>query len=428
MKPNNIFYAQSGGPTAVINATAASLIQAARQQLELGKVYAGRHGILGALRNQLIDTDQETAASIEQLKHTPGSAFGSCRYRLRDPELDDSEYQRLLEVFRAYEIGYFFYNGGGDSQDTANKIAQYFADNDYPLTVIGLPKTIDNDLPHTDCCPGFASVAKYLAATVHGTAIDVEGMAESSTQVFILEAMGRHTGWIAASSALAQLGTTHAPHLILLPETVFDKSRFLLKVRDVVKQHGHCVIVASEGIRDQDGNLVCESAQQDAFGHRRLGGVAPLLSEWIHDELTLKNHWAVANLMQRSARFIASAVDVEHACAIGEAAIHYALDGKNHVMLTIERQSNTPYRWQVGTTPLAGVANVEKMLPPHFIRQDGFGVTPACLDYLTPLIQGEAAQPYNQGIPQYARLKNQLAQHPLPEFITHSNKPAKLDP
>ncbi|MBV53227.1 MAG: 6-phosphofructokinase [Coxiellaceae bacterium] len=417
MKPKNIFYAQSGGPTAVINATAATLIQTATSSPVLGKVYAGKNGIVGALREELIDTSLESTSSIEQLKHTPGSAFGSCRYKLTDPNQDDTQYRRLLEVFKAHQIGYFFYNGGGDSQDTAHKISQFFAHQNYPLTVIGLPKTIDNDLPHTDCCPGFGSVAKYLASSIQGTALDLKSMAETSTKVFILEVMGRHTGWIAASSALSQRGATHAPHMILLPEVAFNSSHFLNKLQRTVEQEGHCVIVTSEGLRDEQGQFLTQSLERDVFGHTQLGGIAPHLSRMITQELGIKNQWAVAGYLQRSARYIASETDLDHACAIGKAAIELALSGINNVMLTIQRLSTTPYQWNIGSVPLSSVANIEKMLPPHFIHEDGFGVTQACLDYLQPLIEGQAPQPFEHGIPQYTPLKNHLLdKKPLPIF------------
>lgn len=408
--PRNVFYAQSGGPTAVINATAASLIQAVQQSPELGKVYAGKNGIIGALRDELIDTSQESPDAIEQLKHTPGSAFGSCRYKLQNPLDDDTEYRRLMEVFKAHDIGYFFYNGGGDSQDTVHKIANYAEACNYPLTCIGLPKTIDNDLPTTDCCPGFGSVAKYLASSISGTALDVSGMAESSTKVFILEVMGRHAGWIAASTALARLGPTKAPHIILLPEVAFDMPRFLNKVKDTVKQHGHCVIATSEGVRNQRGQFLTESNELDAFGHQQLGGVAPILSSLIRQQLGIKNHWGVANYLQRSARYIASQTDLDHACEIGKTAVHFALEGHHNVMLTINRQPGPHYVWQIGTTPLKNVANVEKIMPPEFIAEDGFDVTQACIDYLKPLIRGTAHQPYQDGLPQYVQLNNILAE------------------
>ena len=415
MNAKNIFYAQSGGPTAVINATASSLIQTAHANPNIGKVFAGKHGIIGALNDELIDTSLESNEAIEQLKHTPGSAFGSCRYKLTPVEDDDSEYRRLIEVMQAHNIGYFFYNGGGDSQDTAYKISQYCQRQGYPLTCIGLPKTIDNDLPHTDCSPGFGSVAKYLATSISGTALDVAGMAATSTKVFTLEVMGRHTGWIAASTALSQLGVTNAPHIILFPEVAFDLTKFLNKVQQTVSHEGHCVIVASEGVRNQSGQFLTESSELDAFGHQQLGGVAPIIANFIRQQLGIKNHWAVADYLQRSARYIASQTDLDHACAIGKAAIDFALAGKNNVMLTIERKPGTHYVWQIGTAPLSSVANIEKTVPPHFIAEDGFGVTPACLDYLSPLIQGEAYPSYQNGIPHYIKLKNQLtAKKPIP--------------
>jgi len=405
----NVFYAQSGGPTAVINATAAALIQAVNSSTELGTVFIGKNGIVGALNNELIDTSLESEQDIEQLKHTPGSAFGSCRYKLKDPAQDDSEYKRVLEVMQAHKIGYFFYNGGGDSQDTVHKVATYAKQYNYPIQCIGLPKTIDNDLPTTDCCPGFGSVAKYLAASISGTALDVCGMAATSTKVFILEVMGRHTGWLAASSALAKLGPTNAPHIILMPEIVFDLTSFLNKVKDTVEQEGYCIIVASEGIRNQRGKFLADSNEADAFGHKQLGGVAPILSNFIKQQLGIKTHWSVADYLQRSARYIASQTDLEHAIAIGTAAVEYALAKEHNVMLTINRSHSEQYEWDIGTTPLASVANIEKIMPPEFITEDGFNVTPACIDYLKPLINGQANQPYEDGLPKYVKLKNILS-------------------
>ena len=417
MPPRNAFYAQSGGVTAVINASACGVIETARTHGDqIGKVLAGRNGILGALREELIDTSLESDADIAALRSTPGGAFGSCRYKLASYEDNAREYDRLLEVFRAHDIGFFFYNGGGDSQDTANKVAELAARTGYPITCVGIPKTVDNDLPCTDVCPGFGSVAKYVAVSVQEAALDVASMAQTSTKVFILEVMGRHAGWIAAAGALAKRTRDDAPHIILLPEVPFRREAFLERVRETVERVGFCVIVASEGARYEDGSFLSESGTVDAFGHAQLGGVAPMLAELVRGELGLKFHWAVADYLQRSARHIASATDVEQAYAVGKSAVELALEGTSAVMVTIERTADDPYTWRTGQAPLAEVANVERKLPPSYITQDGFGITGPALRYLRPLITGEDYPKYNDGLPRYVRLKNELTRKKLPAF------------
>ncbi|HLD17170.1 MAG TPA: 6-phosphofructokinase [Coxiellaceae bacterium] len=416
--PKNVFYAQSGGPTAVINATACGLIEAARKHPQLGTVFAGHNGITGALKEELLDTSQESEEAIRALLHTPASAFGSCRYRLKPFEQDRSQYERLIEVFKAHDIGYFFYNGGGDSQDTTYKISQMSHAMNYPLTCIGLPKTIDNDLSQTDNCPGFGSVAKYVAISTQEAALDIAGMAATSTKVFILEVMGRHSGWIAAASGLLTQQAGDPPHLILLPEIAFDHEAFLAKVKATVEKEGYCVIVASEGLRETDGRFLKESHDiKDAFGHAQLGGVAPILARLIHHRLGYKFHWAVADYLQRAARHIASQTDVEQAYALGEKAIEFATQGIRDVMLTIERLSHSPYRWQIGTTPLQTVANIERVMPNHYITKDGFHITEKCREYLLPLIQGEAYPPYLNGLPAYIRLKNIRVKKKLSQLV-----------
>ena len=406
MVKRNAFYAQSGGVTAVINASACGVIETARQHPDrIGKVYAGNNGIVGAFTEDMIDTSFESAETIAALKYTPGGAFGSCRYKLRSFEENQREYERLVEVFKAHDIGYFFYNGGGDSQDTANKVSQISERMGYPITCIGIPKTVDNDLPFTDCCPGFGSVAKYVAISTLEGALDVRSMCETSTKIFIMEVMGRHAGWIAASGALAREQAGDAPHIIVFPEIKFDKEAFLRKVKDSVKDHGYCVIVLSEGARNPDGTFLADSGGKDAFGHTQLGGVAPYVANMIKSELGYKYHWAVADYLQRAARHIASATDVEQAYAVGKAAVEFALAGKNAVMATIVRNPGPEYSWSIGEAPLSQVANVEQKMPRDFISEDGFDITQACYDYLRPLIQGEAYPPYKNGIPQIARLQ-----------------------
>ncbi len=416
-KPQNAFYAQSGGVTAVINASACGVIETARKYpKKIGKVYAGRNGILGALSEELIDTSKESAATIAGLRSTPSGAFGSCRYKLRSLEENRREYERLIEVFRAHDIGYFFYNGGGDSQDTAHKVSQIGKRMGYPITCIGIPKTVDNDLPYTDTCPGFGSVAKYVAVATKEAALDVASMCETSTKVFILEVMGRHAGWIAAASCLAQEEPGDAPHIVLLPEVNFDEKKFLARVKTVVEKCGYCVIVVSEGAHYADGRFVADAGGKDAFGHTQLGGVAPVIANMVKAKHGYKYHWAVADYLQRAGRHIASGTDVKQAYAVGEAAVKFAIAGKNAIMPTIVRTSDAPYRWKIGEVALSKVANVEKPMPKKYISKDGYGITPAGRRYLAPLIQGEDYPAYKAGMPKYVRLKNILVGKKLPEF------------
>ena len=409
MPKQNAFYAQSGGVTAVINASACGVIETARAHKDkIGKVYAGRNGIIGALREELIDTSKESATAISRLRHTPSGAFGSCRYKLKSIEENRAEYERLIDVFRAHNIGYFFYNGGGDSADTCLKVSQLSATMGYPVQAIHIPKTVDNDLPLTDNTPGFGSVAKYIAISTREAALDVASMCETSTKVFILEAMGRHAGWIAAAGGLAAEKDGDAPHIILFPEIAFNKEKFLKKVQRTVKQKGYCVIVASEGAQYADGTFLADAGTRDAFGHAQLGGVAPTLAEMVKSELGYKYHWAVADYLQRAARHIASATDVEQAYAVGKAGVEMALAGKNAVMPAIVRGKGKRYSWTIGEAPLDKVANVEKMMPRSYITRDGFNITQAGRDYLAPLVAGEDYPPYKGGLPQYVTLKNQL--------------------
>ncbi|WP_223671291.1 6-phosphofructokinase [Kangiella shandongensis] len=412
-KKYNAFYAQSGGVTAVINATACGVIETARKSLNINKVYAGRNGIIGALREELIDTSKESKKDIAALKHTPSGAFGSCRHKLRSIEENKAEYERLIEVFKAHDIRYFFYNGGGDSQDTAHKVSQLSEKMGFPIICIGIPKTVDNDLPITDNCPGFGSVAKYVAVSIREAAFDVKSMAETSTKVFVMEVMGRHAGWIAAAGGLACEKEGDAPHIILFPEIAFNKEKFLKKVERTVKKHGYCAIVVSEGTAYKDGTFLADAGTVDAFGHKQLGGVAPVVANMIKDELGYKYHWAVCDYLQRAARHIASATDVDQAYAMGQAAVEFADAGKNAVMPTIVRKNTKSYRWTVGEAKLADVANVEKMMPRKYIKRDGFGITEECREYLQPLIEGEAYPPYKNGLPQYVELKNELVKKKL---------------
>ena len=405
MSKKNAFYAQSGGVTAVINASACGVIETARKHKDkIGKVYAGRNGIIGALTEELIDTTRESAKAISSLRYTPSGAFGSCRYKLKSLEANKREYERLIEVFKAHNIGYFFYNGGGDSADTCYKISQLSEKLGYPVQAIHVPKTVDNDLPITDCCPGFGSVAKYVAVSMLEASFDVASMAKTSTKVFVMEVMGRHAGWIAAAGGLVE---DHGiPVVILFPEIEFNQKKFLARVDAMVKKHGYCSVVVSEGCHYPDGKFLAEQGTRDAFGHAQLGGAAPVVANMIKDALGYKFHWAVADYLQRAARHIASKTDVDQAYALGKAAVELALKGQNAVMPTVDRISDKPYKWKIGVAPLSKVANVEKFMPRNFITADGFGITEKCRTYLLPLIKGEDYPPFKDGLPQYVRLKN----------------------
>ena len=411
----NAFYAQSGGVTAVINASAAGVINTAALFPEkIGKVYAGQNGILGALREELIDISLESQASIDGLMTTPSGAFGSCRYKLKGIDENRAEYERLIEVFKAHNIRYFFYNGGGDSADTCQKVSEIGAKMGFPLQAIHVPKTIDNDLPFTDNCPGFGSVAKYVALSTREAAFDIASMCATSTKVFILEVMGRHAGWIAGAAGLASRSEAEAPHIILFPEIAFDEARFLAKVKETVEKFGFCVIVASEGTQTADGQLLSGSTSRDAFGHVQLGGLAPKLANIIKQAHGYKYHWAVADYLQRSARHIASQTDLEQAYALGESAVNLAMEGKNALMPTIVRVSDAPYEWKIGTAPLDEVANQEKMMPESFFSEDGYGITEEARRYFQPLIMGEAYPNYRNGLPDYVTLEKHLAEKKLP--------------
>ena len=415
MDKTNAFYAQSGGVTAVINASACGVIQTARANKgRIGKVFAGRNGIIGALSEDLIDTGKESAAAIEGLRYTPSGAFGSCRYKLKSLEANRREYERLIEVFKAHGIGYFFYNGGGDSADTCFKISQLSSAMGYPLQAIHVPKTVDNDLPITDCCPGFGSVAKYVAVSTLEASFDVRSMCKTSTKVFVVEVMGRHAGWIAAAGGLVE---DHGiPVVILFPEIEFDRAKFIARVDTLVKQHGYCTVVVSEGCHNPDGSFLAEQGTRDAFGHAQLGGAAPVVAGIVKDALGVKFHWAVADYLQRAARHVASKTDVKQAFELGKRAVELALKGHNAVMPTIERISDAPYKYRIGVAPLAQVANVEKFMPRDFITTDGFGITAKCKRYLTPLIQGEDPPKYKGGLPVYTTLKNVAVAKKLPAF------------
>ncbi|MGX2041806.1 6-phosphofructokinase [Methylocaldum sp. MU1018] len=417
MTIRNAFYAQSGGVTAVINASACGLIEAARRHRDrIGHVYAGRNGIIGALTEDLIDTGQESDQAIAGLRYTPGGAFGSCRYKLKGLDESKAQYERLIEVFKAHDIGYFFYNGGGDSADTCLKVSQLSEKMGYSLCAIHIPKTVDNDLPVTDNCPGFGSVAKYIAVSTREASFDVASMAATSTKIFVIEVMGRHAGWIAAAGGLAADEKRDIPLVILFPEIPFDQAKFLAAVDEKVKRYGYCSIVVSEGVKDADGKFLADAGVKDAFGHTQLGGAAPVIAALVKNALGYKYHWALADYLQRAARHMASRTDVEQAYALGKAAVDLALAGRNAVMPAIVRTSDSPYRWEIGHASLSDVANVEKKMPREFISPDGFGITDVCRAYLLPLIEGEDYPPYEDGLPDYVVLKNA----PVPKKLTTS--------
>ena len=417
MSKMNAFYAQSGGVTAVINASACGVIETARKHKDkIGKVYAGRNGIIGALTEDLIDTTKESKSAIAGLRHTPSGAFGSCRFKLKSLEDNKREYERLIEVFKAHNIGYFFYNGGGDSADTCLKISQIGEKMGYPITAVHVPKTVDNDLPITDNCPGFGSVAKYIAVSTMEASFDVASMCATSTKVFVLEVMGRHAGWIAAAGAMASTPDHEIPIVVLFPEVEFDQKKFLSSVDEKVKKFGYCSVVVSEGVHWPDGRFLAETGLKDAFGHSQLGGAAPVIANMIQDGLGYKYHWGVADYMQRAARHIASKSDVDQAYATGKAAVEFAVKGHNSVMPAIKRTSNKPYRWKIEMAPLSKVANVEKMMPKSFISKDGFSITSKCREYLAPLMKGEDYPPYKNGLPRYVTLKKVAVAKKLEAF------------
>lgn len=413
----NAFYAQSGGVTSVINSSACGVIQTAKNFPDkIGKIYAGRNGIIGALTEDLIDVSQESDEAIAGLRYTPSGGFGSCRFKLKSLEQNKREYERLIEVFKAHNIGYFFYNGGGDSADTCYKVSQLSEKMGYPVQAIHVPKTVDNDLPITDCCPGFGSVAKYIAVSTREASFDVRSMCSTSTKVFVIEVMGRHAGWIAAAGGLAADADNDIPVVILFPEIEFNQEKFLAKVKEKVEQYGYCSVVVSEGCHYPDGKFIAEQGTRDAFGHAQLGGAAPVVANMIKEAFGYKFHWAVADYLQRAARHLASKTDVEQAYALGKAAVEYAAAGHNSVMPTVVRKSSTPYVWEIGMANLADVANVEKFMPRDFITEDGFGITQSCRDYLTGLIQGEDYPPYKDGMPNYVTLKLASVEKKLPKF------------
>lgn len=408
MAKANAVYAQSGGVTSVINGSAYGVIKAAQESGIIENVYGGLYGINGVLEENLVDIAQENPKDIENLPFTPSGAFGSCRKKLPSLEKNRADFERIIEVFKAHDVRYFFYNGGNDSMDTAYKVSQLAHDMGYDVTCIGVPKTVDNDLPVTDNCPGFGSVAKYNAVSIREASFDVASMHHDSTKVFISETMGRHAGWIAASAAMAGLNEDEGPHIILLPEVAFREEAFLAEVERIRAKIGYCVVAVSEGLQNADGKFVADAGTVDMFGHTQLGGAGDFVANLVKNKLGIKVHNALPDYFQRSGRHIASKTDVEQAIAVGREAVNLAAQGLNGQMVTIVRDSDTPYSWSVGHTDIANIANKEKVLPPEYIREDGFHVTEAFRTYCSPLIEGELWPDYTGGIPVYSQLKRNL--------------------
>jgi 6-phosphofructokinase 1 len=399
MTRGKLLYAQAGGVTAVINASAAAVIEAARARAsEHGGVLAARNGVLGLLAEELVDTAALDVDDLALLRQTPGGYFGSCRFDLDDPQTNPRQFDRIFEVLAAHDVGAFLYNGGNGSMDAVLKLSQAARERGYPLVCVGVPKTVDNDLLETDCCPGFGSAAKYIATAMLEAGRDVEAMASRRGRVFVMEVMGRNAGWLAAASALAARNPDEAPHIVLLPELPFDEGRFLRKVKACVTRLGYCAITAAEGIRTADGRALMEQGR-DALGHVQLGGVGQWLARLIHRHLAYKHHWAVPDYLQRAAGHLASATDLAQAEAVGRAAVDCALDGRDAVMPAIHRLGDAPYRWEVRPVGLEGIANLERQLPPGFIAEDGFGISAAGRRYFAPLIEGEPAVRYAAGLP-----------------------------
>lgn len=400
----NLLYAQSGGVTAVINATAAGVIATARQASgEIGQVLAARNGILGVLRETLVDTAGLSVRDLERLRSTPGGAFGSCRFDLDPADRNPAQYDRLFAVLAAHDVGCFLYNGGNGSMETCRQIQAAADARGYPLTVLGVPKTVDNDIVLTDCCPGFGSAAKYLATSIREVGLDLNAMTTGSGRAFVLEVMGRNAGWLAAACALAAEDDDAAPHLILLPEVAFDEAAFLARVKSVVERSGSCAIVVAEGVRGLGGKVL-SIQDRNQKGYIQLGGAGEVIAEKIHTGLGYKVHYALADYLQRSARHIASRTDTAQAFGVGKAAVRRAIAG-NCGVVGIERLSDEPYLWRTTLQAFDLVANLERQVPPEFIAPDGFGVTDAFRRWCRPLIAGEDWPPFRDGLPDYLRLQ-----------------------
>tara|TARA_Y100000766_G_scaffold285136_1_gene306621 strand:+ start:3221 stop:4444 length:1224 start_codon:yes stop_codon:yes gene_type:complete len=403
----NAFYAQSGGVTSVINSSAFGLFSELKEKVPEANIYVGKNGIVGLIDNEVYDLSK-SKKPLELLLDSPGGMFGSCRYKLPEKE-DEKFYQDLFKQLDKYSIGHFFYNGGNDSADTCYKISEAAKKLNYSLNAIAIPKTIDNDLAITDNCPGFGSVAKYIATSVKEASLDIKSMCKTSTKVFILEVMGRHAGWIAAAAELANDDENTYVHKILIPEIPLNEEAFLAGVQKDVEEFGYSVIVASEGLKNQNGKFYSASDKKDSFGHNQLGGLAPKLANLIDKNLNYKYHWSVSDYLQRSARHISSKTDIEQAISVGKAAANMALNNKNGFMPVICRDSNSPYSWSIKESELMHIANKEKTIPANFISEDGFRISQNGVDYLKPLTIGESYPKYRDGIPVYEQLDLHLA-------------------
>lgn len=410
--------AQSGGPTCAINASIVGVIQEAGKHGCIEEIYGGLNGILGILNEELIDINEEKARTIEELKHTPGPALGTCRYKVdfkKKPDQAAKDMDRLFEVFQAHNIRYFFYAGGNDSQDTSNQIHQQAVQRNYEMRVIGVPKTIDNDLPHTDHTPGFGSVVKYNATTVMEVALDIGGMATDDGACCIVEVMGRSAGWIAGGTALAKKSLDDAPHIILFPEVPFEEEAFLARVKATIDRVKYCVVVVGEGLKRANGEEVgADKSRLDAFGHPVLSGAADRLAELVQGKLNTKTRTVKLGYAQRAAAHIASQRDLDEAVMCGEAAVKAAVDGRSGFMVKIVRSSNDPYRSTTDLQDLNDIANAVHHVPREWISPDGMMVTEDFLSYARPLIEGEPKIPYEGGLPRYAQLSRSPVDKILP--------------
>lgn len=411
----NLLYAQSGGVTAVINASAAAVIETARASGQVGRVLAARHGIVGLLGEDLYDTSGLSAEDLSLLARTPGGAFGSSRLDLDEPVENPPQYERLFEVLAAHDIGWLLYNGGNGSMYTVAQMAREAELRGYPLKVVGVPKTVDNDIEGTDCCPGFGSAAKYLATSMLEAGLDLRAMASQVGRVFVMESMGRNAGWLAAASALARRKEEDPPHIVLLPEVPVKREALLAEVQRVVERIGFCALTVSEGVCWEDGSRVMEQ-HVDAQGYVQLGGAGQAIARVLSESLGYKQHTAVPDYFQRAAGHLLSATDFAQARAVGEAAVRYALEGRNGVLPAIRRLSDAPYRWDLVPLAASEVGNLERRVPAHFIREDGLHVTPAAVEYLRPLIEGEVPCAYEGGLPPWRSFDFPLLPRKLPPF------------
>lgn len=395
----NIVVAQSGGPTAVINASLAGVIHEAGRHPEIESIYGALNGIRGVLDEEMVDLTEEKNTTIEGLKTCPAAALGTVRYKIKP-----DDYARALEVFQAHNVRYFFYAGGNDSMDTADKIAKLAVERNFELRVIGIAKTIDNDLAITDHCPGYGSVVKYNATALIELARDAEAMSNGDL-VSILEVMGRHSGWIAAGAALAKKSEFDPPHIILLPEVVFNPDKFLADCRAALSRYRYCVVVVGEGLVDAEGRQIAADDKVDAFGHKQLGGIGDYLRKWIEEKTKFKARAAKLGIVQRAATHLMSRTDRDEAYEVGQAAVRAAIAGETGKMVTLVRESNSPYQCRTGLAPLADIANGEKLLPKDWIAENGISMKQEFLDYARPLIQGEVPIPFEDGLPKYVRLE-----------------------